>query len=334
MIRKPYPGVFNILVPLEGNPLGYTNTYLLKANKGCALIDFGWNGKKSFHALSRGIQAAGVNFKDITWLISTHSHFDHYGLAGRLQKLTHAPLVIHERECQYLQALFVNEQESQLYKENWLQACGIPEDAHEVFYDALRMPKELISDAHPDCYVYGGEMIDLGSFKLELLWTPGHAPGHICAMDSERRILFSGDHILEEISPNVGVNMDMRGNPLADYFDSLKRMEELEVDLVLPGHGRPFESLQERSQGIADHHKLRLQEIVSLCAESPKTIYEAAKRTTWFADWNDLDLVNRIAAITETFAHIKFLLSQGVVEKGEAAQSGFHYAAIRQDVGF
>ena len=74
----------------------------------------------------------------------------------------------------------------------------------------------------------------------------GHTNGHICLYDAERSALMTGDHVLDPISPNVSLAREYQGNPLGQYLQSLRKVAELDADLVLPAHGDPFRDISRR----------------------------------------------------------------------------------------
>jgi glyoxylase-like metal-dependent hydrolase (beta-lactamase superfamily II) len=315
MVQELSAGIFRMQIPLKNNPLGYINSYLLTSSEGCILIDSGWNSKDAFETLKKGIADAGVSLGDIKHLIVTHIHPDHYGLVGRLQNLTNADLILHDIERQLLDSRYVNYDELLAASEGWLRINGVPPDALSTLPRASLDILGLVSVSLPNHPVYGGEHIILGDISLEVLWTPGHSPGHICLYDRERKILFSGDHVLEKITPNVSMNIQAQSNPLVDYQNSLRQLRGLSVDLVLPGHGDPFIDLEGRIDSILEHHTERLREVLSLCTPGPITAYEVARKTTWFRTWNELPLFSQRTAVTETLAHLELLLSRGSLQK-------------------
>jgi len=93
--------------------------------------------------------------------------------------------------------------------------------------------------------------------------TPGHSPGHCCLYEPNKRILFSGDHLLREITPNVSLWSE-EVDVLNLYLTNLKRFTELEVKVVLPGHGDPFSEFEKRIYELERHHAERCDEILNL----------------------------------------------------------------------
>ena len=103
--------------------------------------------------------------------------------------------------------------------------------------------------------------------------TPGHSPGHLCFHEHQRRVLFSGDHVLPRITPNIGVHAKSSGNPLADFVDCLARAGGLDHDLdeVLPAHEYRLAGLAARVSTLLNHHDERLEEIHAALTTTPTT---------------------------------------------------------------
>ena len=107
--------------------------------------------------------------------------------------------------------------------------------------------------------MWGGEQLPIGRFEFEVWWTPGHSPGHICFLERGKKFILTGDHVLPTITPNISLHPQQQGNPLGDYIASLKRLEDLDVDTVLPAHEYSFTDLRGRLREIEQHHDERLQ---------------------------------------------------------------------------
>jgi glyoxylase-like metal-dependent hydrolase (beta-lactamase superfamily II) len=312
------PGLWRLPLPLRGSPLGFVNTYLVRGDAGYTLVDCGWDTADCFAVLEGQLRALGVAVADLRTLVVTHIHPDHYGLAGRLKRLSGAGLVLHRLERVYLESRYADVHGLLEEMAEWLRANGAPQSEVDLLRRSGLALLDRVTLALPDRTVEGGERLDAGPYDFELLWTPGHSAGHICLYERRRKLLLSGDHVLPRISPNISLHAQGLGNPLADYLDALRLVAELEVELVLPGHGDPFVGLAERAAELAAHHERRLAEIARLLAERPWTAYEVAARTTWQGSngvWDRLSDFQRRIAVTETLAHLELLRARGQARK-------------------
>ena len=326
------PDVHQLKVPIPDNPLGYINSYLIKTEEGCLLIDTGWNTDEAFDSLASQLQQAGVTWSDLRYIAITHAHPDHYGLVGRLVKYTRAQLVIHEIEQSFLRSRYLENEILLEEMDLWLRINGVPEDSRPALQKASMEVLGLVVVAMPDIAVRGGESLKLGDLDFKILWTPGHSAGHICLYEMTHRFFFSGDHVLPDITPNVSMHAQSIGNPLADYLSSLRQVAKLPVDIALPAHGEVFYNFRQRVKEIEEHHKDRKQVIIHAFENAGKTAYQIAATIPWSTGgkpWTELPPIIRRMAVTETLAHLELLFAEGVLTK-ELAEGIVLYTPTRQ----
>jgi glyoxylase-like metal-dependent hydrolase (beta-lactamase superfamily II) len=172
-------------------------------------------------------------------------------------------------------------------------------------FAAMALPDRLLGD---------GELADVPGWKLRALHTPGHTPGHLCFVDERSRRLFSGDHVLPRITPNISAQRGDPASPLQAYLDSLTRTRDLDVDEVLPAHEWRFRGLVGRVDAITAHHERRLAELLAAARRHPgSTPWELAGQLTWSRPWAEYGGQMRIFAVTETAAHLDLLEHRGLV---------------------
>ena len=161
-------------------------------------------------------------------------------------------------------------------------------------------------------------MIATGKYDLDVIWTPGHSPGHICLYEPRNRLLFSGDHILPIITPNISYRVQCGDNPLGDYINALRKLQNVPVAQVLPAHEEPFTGLRERIRGIIDHHGRRKEEIRNIMAGQPLSAYEISLQVAWDMQglsWEKLPPLHKRGAVTETIAHLEHMRWEGEVTR-------------------
>ena len=309
-MNEVIPGVYQLQLPLPNPALEYVNTYLVRGDNKCLLIDTGWNTKQAFDSLKKQLDEIGIDFQNISEIVITHIHPDHYGLAGRLKSLSNAQLYLHELEKDFIKSRYVNMDELLQQLEQWLQVNGVPASELSELQTASVQMKKFVDPVPPDITLHGDETISIGSFSFKVLWTPGHSPGHISLYEPTQKILISGDHILPTITPNIGLHPQSSVNPLGDYLNSLNGLKQLEVNLILPGHEKPFSGLQQRIEELLCHHNQRNSEILETIKAKPKTAYQIATEITWMADingvgWQKLAPWDKRMAVLETLAHLE-----------------------------
>ena len=312
------PDVHLLRLPLSGSPLKWINGYLLKADDGWVLVDCGWNLPEVLEALTAQLGEIGVPLGDVRTLVITHFHPDHYGLAGTLVGLTRARMLMHRLDWLFVRSELADFDAAIERLDDWLRRNGAPAellgDEQRRAHDAFRR----YTVHAPDLEVEDGYRFGVGRHELRVVWTPGHTGGHICLHDAERQILLSGDHVLDPISPNVSLNREHLGNPLGDYLRSLRKVGELEADLVLPAHGEPFRGLGRRVRELLEHHDEREREVLEALARHARTAAEVAYALSWTRRRRplaELQLGQQRMAVTETLAHLEELSSRGLVRR-------------------
>jgi len=314
------PGIYQLQIPIPDNPLEYTKAYLVQGDDEYLLIDTGWNDEAAFRSLKKQLAEIGINWKDISQILVTHAYRDHYGLAGRLKQLSRARISLHYREIDLLASRYQNIEEFLRQTEQWFHSHGVPSSELPTTGAALAGMGRSGTHAQPDITLRGGETISAGAFKLQVLWTPGHSPGHICLYEPNKKILFAGDHVLPIITPNISLQPQSELNPLGDFLNSLNTVKQLDVNLVLPAHEHIFTDLPTRVDEIIQHHKHRNLEILEAIKAEPKTAYNISTEITWMPELGgvrlkDLAPWDKRMAVSETLAHLQAMGDDGRVAK-------------------
>lgn len=307
-MTRPAPGVHTITLPMPWE-LETVNVHLVELDDGYLLVDSGIATQECFGALETAIQGLGIGWRDIRMLCLTHLHPDHIGLSWKILELSGARMVMHRAEAEYL-ALVARESRAPFFHQA-MTAAGVPEDAQKRMDHALRDVRRHFREHTPDWLLEGGEKIPVRGGTIQVVWTPGHSPGHVCLYSPEHRYLISGDHILQFITPNIGWHPDT--DMLAAYLESLDLLNPFDIDLVLPSHGGAFRGHRERIRETAEHHDLRCDQILGLVTESPMTAYGLVERM-----WpRGLSPFHQHFAVFEILAHLEYMHRRGrVVPEG------------------
>jgi glyoxylase-like metal-dependent hydrolase (beta-lactamase superfamily II) len=319
---KIAPGIYQIQIPLATSliaDLSPMNAYLIEGRSGWVLIDTGWNTPIAQRALDSAFESLGLTFKDISSIIITHSHPDHMGQAGRIKQLSpKTQIMMHHLESALMKSRYINSRESDEKMSALLREHGLPEGDFELSGSFAMPALEFVNSAPPDEVFYGGEILPAGLYNTEVIWTPGHSSGHICLYEPENRILFSGDHILPSITPNISYYTGSGDNPLGDYHCSLNKLINLPVTLVCPGHENSFADLKSRIEAILEHHRQRESEIQKAIDGQSRSAYQIARLISWNLPgqkWEQFPPMQKRLAITETISHLEHLRWQGKLRK-------------------
>ena len=312
MATEVLAGLYQLKVPIPNNPLGWVLPYLIPGDDGYTLVDSGWNTPEAFDALENELKELSLTFDDIKRLVVTHVHPDHYGLAGRIKEVCGAQVIIHQRERDFIRSRYREPEQLLERMAAWLLENGVPRDEMPDLQQSSMPMRAFVVATEPDAVLWGGETLDFGFYKFEVLWTPGHSPGHVCFYERTQRIILTGDHVLPTITPNVSLHPQQMGNPLGDYLASLQRLEPLEVDDVLPAHEHAFKDLRGRLREIAEHHHQRLDEMLAVIGDRRATAYDIASGVVWtIGTFDSFSPWMRRAALGETLAHLEYAVYEG-----------------------
>ncbi len=317
-VNEVAPGIHQFKVPLPNKWLPYVLVYCIKGDDGYTLIDCGWNTEEAWSALTKQLGDIGADVQHISHLIVTHIHPDHYGLAGRLKEASGCEVVLHEREQQMIDSRYTHPEKLLEEMNAWLRRQGVPDELARELHKASMPARQFVSEVEPDRRLKGGEVIRVGPYKLEALWTPGHSPGHICLVERDAGFIMTGDHVLPTISPNVSLHPQQQGDPLGDYLESLDKLKPYGIRRGFAAHEHIVEDLPARIDELKRHHDERLREMLAAIASGAETAWEVGSAIRWTTGtFETFSAQERRAAVTETMAHLEYARARGMLTADE-----------------
>ena len=300
--------VFELRLPIPFED-GLVNVFLFKHGEDADLLDCGMNSEESVEMIRRSMQQLGA--RRLRKLVVTHIHPDHYGAAGTLAGEGRADLYMHRLEVPLVHPRYVELEQLVEEVRRYLLINGLPHDEAEVLSNSQRALSQLVKPADPSVQLDGAEDVAMGRHTMHIEWTPGHSPGHVCLFEKESGLLFAGDHILPELSPNIGLHPQSTPDPLHDYLEGLRRMAALEPTQVMPAHGRPFATVASRVEALTRHHRRRFDQILEIVDQDEKSGWQVALEL-WGRREN---LYEKRLALQEGLAHLQALAVEGRVVK-------------------
>ena len=307
-------GVFELRLPIPFED-GLVNVFLFTDGNEIDLLDCGMNSEESLDAIRRALDQLGTT--RIRRLVVTHIHPDHYGAAGVLAGAGLADLYIHRLEVPLVHPRYVELEHLVSEVRHHVLVNGVPADEADVLSNSQRALSQVVKTAEPSVQLDGAEVLEMGRHSLHVEWTPGHSPGHVCLYEAAGGLLFAGDHILPELSPNIGLHPQSTPDPLHDYLDALRRMADRKPQLVLPAHGRPFTDVTGRVDALVSHHHRRLDQILEIVGRDEKSGWQVAVEL-WGPREN---LYEKRLALQEGLAHLQALAVEGLVVKSVTPES-------------
>ncbi|MBV9258123.1 MAG: MBL fold metallo-hydrolase, partial [Ktedonobacteraceae bacterium] len=327
VVREVVPNLWKILLPIPF-PLRTVNVYALAGRDGWALIDTGMGMPEARVTFEEWQRLSGLRIETLRVIVLTHHHPDHVGLSGELHAQSGAPVYMHPIDEAKLQAIWSGSLPRRFeHVSRFFQQHGLPPT--KLWYNQTDQEtvRRLINVPPHDAFLplEDGQDFELMGESYRIIWTPGHADGQICLFRKRDGLFLAADHVLPRITPNIGLYSDReRKNPLDDYLNSLNKVANLPVTLVLPGHGEPFTDLAGRVEEIKAHHGERLQQILDLLAREPQNANQLTNKL-----FQERTLKNdeaRRMAVAEILAHLEYLRFQGKVEQRHTKDGTILYA--------
>ncbi|MEK6972716.1 MAG: MBL fold metallo-hydrolase [archaeon] len=197
MVHEIKPKIFTLKSNNEGS-----NVYLIK-DKLNVLIDSSLS--KNFDLIIGLLRKLDLAPVDIDLILHTHGHADHIGCSAFFEKA--------KRAMHPFDAFQVNEKKDDF--------------SYAYFFNQKEYPEigKFLSDS---------EIIDCGSIKLNVIFTPGHTKGSVCFFEPKNKILFSGDTLFYGAYGRT----DLTSSDEADMKSSLEKLSNIDFEVLLPGHGR------------------------------------------------------------------------------------------------
>ena len=317
MITEILPGFYQVKLPFPSNPLRDCNVYIVKGGDKSLMVDTGIDFPESRGELLDGIKKLGVDLKRTEFFL-THMHVDHTGNIVVLAD-DNSTVYFSRPDAAILD---YNSPENRVGRAALSIQNGFPPGDMTAGGPLERRSHPMRDFAEKRSYrfnyVADGQVIRVGDFAFTCIMTPGHTKGHVCLYEPDKKVFLSGDHILQDISPNIST-WRPEENPLADYLSSLNKVYNLEVKLVLPGHRRIFPDLKARIDELKHHHEWRATEALSiLSGDGRQTGYQVASHMTWDVSqktWEEIPVWQRMFATGEAIAHLRYLVVEDKVRQ-------------------
>ncbi|HUA75736.1 MAG TPA: MBL fold metallo-hydrolase [Solirubrobacteraceae bacterium] len=312
-------GIHRLAIPTPFQ-VGRVNAYLIEDSP-LTLVDSGPNSAKALDELEQALAALGRKVEEVELLIVSHQHIDHFGLASILARRSGAEVAALDALAPFLASFGRETDIDDAFAQNLMLRHGIPADvvtalrAVSASFRGWGSSVEVTRPLAPD-----GELA-LRDRTLRVLHRPGHSPSDTVFLDESSQILLAADHLIAHISSNpllarpLGAEPDPnapRPQALLTYMASLEKTRQMELSLVLPGHGAPISDhaalIEER---FRMHHR-RAERIRKLIAQEPRTAHEIAQKL-----WGNVAVTQAFLTLSEVLGHADLLLQEGSVVEQE-----------------
>jgi glyoxylase-like metal-dependent hydrolase (beta-lactamase superfamily II) len=308
-----FPGVYKFVLPLFGAKPGPVNSYLF-TGKNMTLMDTGT--RQTVDLLEKGFQKLGFKFSDLDRILFTHGHIDHYGGGAEIIKRAGKKIetLSHGDDKKRIETGAQNKSETEI---NFARLMEIPDPYFEKFLQFKSFFLQMGENCPISTTLADNQEIQLGDYLAKIILTPGHSRGSICSFIEDKKILFSGDHILKHITPNAFVMLDddqalPSRKSQKEYYESLSKIERINASVVYPAHGKRITDIGKTIELYRTCFQERENKILSILQSGIQSVYKIAR--TLFPNISGERLAFDInLAVSEVFTHLQILQEKQIV---------------------
>lgn len=285
------------------------NAYLIDGGEKPILVDTGSSSPQSLADLAaafaelRDEHGLAVSPADLGAIVITHGHIDHFGGLAGLEGQTTAPIGIHVLDRRVISSwaerlVVASRQVGAFYHQ-----AGVEPDKRERYLATYRATKAYFRSHRPVDFTF--EEGPLLGGELEAIHVPGHCPGQVNLKVDD--ILLTADHVLDKITPHLSPEMITSETGVSHYLASLAKIAKVEgVRLGLGGHRYEIPDVAARAAEIRRSLEERLEKVVDLCSENPRTVVEISR-----AIYGKVRSYHVLLAILESGALVEYLYQRG-----------------------
>ncbi|WP_106768549.1 MBL fold metallo-hydrolase [Paenibacillus faecalis] len=319
-------GLIQVKITLS-NPLRWVNSYIMRDEDGMTLIDPGPRTNTSEQEWKDALTMLRIGFDEITTVVITHHHPDHYGMAGWFQEKSGADVWMSERAHQEAGLMWGDFGAADMNEEMpaFFALHGMPQAWLSQLPEHLNSFIAQVSPQPKVTYIREDTPLRMGGRVWLPVQTAGHAPGHLSFYHPDSGVMICGDAVLPQISPNVSLVPGSDAEPLWLFLEGLRRLRELPVRVAYPGHRHPFTHYRERIDALLLHHEERLTDIAGMLSRAGGlTAFEVC--TALFGD--QLGIHQMRFAMCEALAHLAELVRQGRAEQRETEAGVYRFRLV------
>ena len=313
ILRIPTPTPFDV---------GDINSYVILPeadSKQLVLIDTGVGTEEAWQGLQAGLAEVGYRIEDITLLLLTHAHTDHFGQASRIRDVSGCEVWGHENVSSTV-AGFLPPPERIEVERAVLQRYGFSAEMYDKAYNYRAYIADIFSPCELDRELRDNDIVPINGFDLKVIHTPGHCPEEVVFWQPESRQMFSGDHLLPNVTPVCLLEFpetaeSERVHTLSQYYHSADKVLPYKARYIYPSHGDVFQDHHELIAGYKLSTERRLLKISKILEQGGALTPLEVGQQLFPKAWED----QLYAVISEVMGHLDLLLDEGFVTTQEVA---------------
>lgn len=315
--------------------VGRVNVYLID-DEPLTLLDTGPNSGRALDELERGLASLSRRIEDLDLIVVSHQHMDHLGLVDIVQRRSGADVAALDLLAPWMARYREFMAADDAFAEAVMGRHGIPAETRLALLSVSQAFRGWGSRATVSRELHDGDALALRDRELRVRHRPGHSPSDTVFHDERTGTLLAADHLLKRISSNPLISRPLdaplddprlargHGRPrsLMIYLDSLRATREMELSLVLPGHGEAIDDHRALIDQRLRLHERRADKLHGLIADRPLTAFEIAH-----AMWGNVAVTQAYLTLSEVLGHMDLLVDRGLATEVLDDDGVVHFAA-------
>ncbi|OUS09696.1 hypothetical protein A9Q90_02895 [Gammaproteobacteria bacterium 54_18_T64] len=322
IVRIPTPTPFGV---------GDINSYVILPEPGSdelVLIDTGVGTDEAWQYLQLGLKEYDYAIEDITLLLLTHAHTDHFGQASRIREVSGCEIWGHKNVHLTVDG-FLPSAERIEEEKAFLQGFGFSAEMYDKAYDYRAYIGEIYKPCKLDREFKDNDVVPIEGFDLKVIHTPGHCPEEVVFWQAESRQMFSGDHLLPDVTPVCLLDFPQspggeRTHTLGQYYRSADKVIPYDIKHIYPSHGDVFQDHRELIAGYKLSTERRLLKISKILEQHGSLTPFEVGQHLFPKVWEE----QLYAVISEVMGHLDLLLDEAFVTTREV-NGVIHYELLR-----
>lgn len=316
---KQFGRILRLPTP-TGYDFGDINSYAILPESGSdqlVLIDTGVGRDKCWQGLVDGLAQFGYGIEDIDLLLLTHGHVDHFGQGARIKQVSGCEVWGHEAIAASV-TRYLPSEEQIIHEKAFFKTLGLNDEMYDRAYNYREHVKKVFKPCPLDHHLQDSDMIPIEGFALQAIHTPGHCPEGLVFWQAETRQMFSGDHLLTDITPVCLLHIPKpleqeRNHALTEYYQSTDKVYPYEIDAVYPAHGDVIHDHRALIDGYKLSTERRLLKISKILQKHGSLTPLGVGQQLFPKAWENM----LYAVVSEVMGHLDMLADAGFAEISE-----------------
>jgi len=245
------------------------------------MVDAGPNAPQAQGALETILQKADVSWNNIKHIFVTHGHYDHYSFAAQIVERSGALVWVHPSD----QHKLTGNSENPFFKDResvvpFLEKLGVPKSMITSLIGEVLTAERWFKPVSESCIcsLSQGTTLEFPGLTIKVIHTPGHTPGSCCFQLIEEGIVFTGDTLMGQITPNPIFDIYGEGRDLSlvRLQESMSKIRQLDANIAYPGHGRSILAVEQAIDQQFSRMAKRNEQVFQLLGENSLNTFSLA----------------------------------------------------------